>query len=145
MLAERQQETLTTCKCHVWNYSRDVLCCYFRDNNGSKLDLQTRQNSWCWCQEASNQEALLLQTDCTTRYIKRNLVDCCTIVGTRSTTNSYEIEVMQLEHCGRRMCVCASSHTSTVISVVNKLDRPWTLLTPGIVKSYRNFEDLVLI
>jgi len=53
-----------------------------------------------------NQEDLLLQTDCTTRYIKQSLVNCCTIVGTRSTTNPYEIEVMQLEHCGRRTCVC---------------------------------------
>jgi len=53
-----------------------------------------------------NQEALLLQTDCTTRYIKQSLVNCCTIVGTRSTTNPYETEVMHLEHCGRRTCVC---------------------------------------
>ena len=36
-----------------------------------------------------DQEALLLQTDCTTRYIKQNLVNCCTIVGTRCTTNPY--------------------------------------------------------
>jgi len=61
-----------------------------------------------------NQEALLLETDCTRRYIKQILVNCCTIVGTRCTTNPHEIEVMQLEHCGRR----------TVKSVVNKLDRP---------------------
>ena len=27
-----------------------------------------------------NQEALLLQTDCTTRYINQNVVNCCTIV-----------------------------------------------------------------
>jgi len=53
-----------------------------------------------------NQEALLLQADCTARYIKQNLVNCCTIVGARSTANPYEIEVMQLEHCGRRTCVC---------------------------------------
>ena len=53
-----------------------------------------------------NQEALLLQADCTARYIKQNLVKCFTIVGTRCTTNPYETEVMQLEHCGRRMCVC---------------------------------------
>ena len=73
-----------------------------------------------------NQEALLLQTDCTTRYSNQNLVKCCTIVGTRSTTNPYEIEVMQLEHCSRRTCslLCGSSHTSAVISVVNKLERP---------------------
>ena len=51
-----------------------------------------------------NQEALLLQKDCTTRYNIQNLVNCCTNVGTRSTTNPYEIEVMQLEHCGRH-CV----------------------------------------
>jgi len=51
-----------------------------------------------------NQEALIVQTDCTTRYINQNLVNCCTIAGTRSTTNPYEIEVMQLEHCGRRTC-----------------------------------------
>ena len=34
-----------------------------------------------------NQEALLLQTDCMARYIKQNLVNCCTIVRTRSPTN----------------------------------------------------------
>jgi len=28
-----------------------------------------------------NQEAFLLQTDCTTRYVKQNLVNCCTIVN----------------------------------------------------------------
>ena len=59
-----------------------------------------------FCTDKLYQEALLLQTDCTTRYIKQNLVNCCTIVGTRCTTNPYEIEVMQLEHCGRRTCVC---------------------------------------
>ena len=57
-----------------------------------------------------NQEALLLQTDCTTRYIKQNLVNCCTIAGTRCTTIPYEIEVMQLERCGRRTCVCVDRH-----------------------------------
>ena len=29
-----------------------------------------------------NQEVLLIQTDCTTRYINQNLVNCCTIVET---------------------------------------------------------------
>jgi len=38
--------------------------------------------------------------------------------------NPHEIEVMQLEHCGRRTCsqLCEASHTSTVVSVVNNLD-----------------------
>jgi len=60
-----------------------------------------------------NQEAVLLQTDCTTCYIDQNLVNCCTIVGKGFTTNPHEIEVMQLEHRGRRRCskLCASSHT----------------------------------
>ena len=59
-----------------------------------------------------NQEALLLQTDCTTCYIDQDLVNCCTIVGKGFTTNPHEIEVMQLEHCGRRRCskLYASSH-----------------------------------
>ena len=44
-----------------------------------------------------NQEALLLQTGCTTRYTNQNLVNRCTIVGTRSTANPRQIEVMQSE------------------------------------------------
>ena len=59
-----------------------------------------------------NQVALQLQTDCTTRHIKQNLVNCCTIVGTRSTTNPHEIKVMQLEHCGRRTCVRLATRRS---------------------------------
>ena len=47
-----------------------------------------------------NQEALPLQTDCRTRYINKNLVNCCTIVG----TNTHEIEVMQLDYRGQRTC-----------------------------------------
>jgi len=37
---------------------------------------------------------------------------------------------------------CMTCMTSTVISVVNKLDRPSTLFTTDIVKSYGNFEDV---
>ena len=87
-----------------------------------------------------NQEALLLQTDCTTRYIKQNLKSCQLLHHYRNKVQNKPIrdrsnEVVRALRL-TDVCVCASSHTSTVISVVNKLDRPWTLLTTGSVKSY---------
>jgi len=76
-------------------------------------------------------DLLLPQTNRATRYVSRNLDNCCTTVRTTSATNS-QIEVMEVEHFGRPTCnkLCASSHdASAVISVVNKLDRRRVLLT----------------
>jgi len=66
------------------------------------------------------------------RNVSWNLVNCCTTAGVCCTINPQQIEVTELDHYGRRTCniVCASSHdASTVIAVVNKLDRRRVLLT----------------
>jgi len=44
--------------------------------------------------------ALLPQTGRATLYVSRNVADCCTTVETSCTTNSQQIEVMELEHYG---------------------------------------------
>jgi len=49
-------------------------------------------------------EALLSQTDRTTPYVSRNVVNCCTTVGTVCTTNPQQIEVMELECYSRPAC-----------------------------------------
>ena len=69
------------------------------------------------------QAALLPQAG---RNVSRNLVNGCTTVGTSFTANPQRIEETELEHYGRRACskLCAASYdTSTVVGVVNKLDR----------------------
>ena len=38
------------------------------------------------------------------RAVCRNLVDCCTVVRTSSTTLSQQIDVIKLEHYGRQNC-----------------------------------------
>ena len=42
--------------------------------------------------------------DRATCCVSRNLVNCCTTVGTICTTNPQQIEVMELEYYSRRMC-----------------------------------------
>ena len=49
------------------------------------------------CQIGLQQEALLPQTDRATRYISRNLVNCCSTVETSCTANPQQIKVMELE------------------------------------------------
>lgn len=49
--------------------------------------------------------------DRATRYVSRDLVNCCTTVGTAGTSctaNQQQIEVIELDHYGRRTCnMCA--------------------------------------
>ena len=78
------------------------------------------------------QEALLPQTDRATRSVSRNLVNCCTTVGTSCTAYPQQIET-ELECCyGRPTCdkLCRSIHNaSTTVGVIHKLDRRRVLLT----------------
>jgi len=80
----------------------------------------------CWLTDTEGkglkQESLLPQTDWAMRYVSRNLVNCCTTVGTSCPTNPQQIEVMELEHYSRWMCnkIDTSSHdvlTSTSLTI----------------------------
>jgi len=54
-------------------------------------------SSACLLSYFAIQEVLLLQTDRATRSVSQNLVNCCTTVGTSCTTNSEQIEVLELK------------------------------------------------
>jgi len=69
------------------------------------------------------------------RAVSRNLVNCCTTVGTTCTTNREQIEVMQLEGYSRPTCnklYASSNYPSNVIGASQRLDRQRVLLiTPS--------------
>ena len=82
--------------------------------------------SLSYCQH----EVLLPQTDRATPHVSRNLVSCFTTAGRSSTTSQQLIDVVELEHYGwADRHVVNSQHASTVLGVVNKLDRRRVLLT----------------
>ena len=65
----------------------------------------------CYVQQSSMgdltffiQEALLLQTDCTTPYVSQKLVNGYITVGTSYMANPEQFGLMDWEHHGRRTC-----------------------------------------
>jgi len=80
-----------------------------------------------------SQEALLPQTDRATRYVSRNLVNCCTTVKTSPIINPQQIEVMELVNrptCNR---LYASSHDASTVVSCDLQVRPSTSFVDNII------------
>jgi len=88
-----------------------------------------------------NSATVDILTDRTTPCVSWNLVNCCTTVGTRCTTNPEQIGAMVLEGCSRPKCnkLCASSHDALYRRRCNPHAWPSTSLVDTINLLWRSF------